>query len=551
MIDHELKSQLAEVFQRLDNTVYLQVFPLKDVSSDSEETKNRKRENYSTILEYIEVLKDSSSYIKVIEAQEVQEVPTLGISKDGNRSQILFRGAPGGHEFSSLVLAVLNANGKGRLPDEAIQQQVKALPGPVRVETYISLTCENCPHVVQSLNQMALFHEDFVSEVRDGSFYSSDIDKMGIQGVPSVIIDEKLVSSGKAEFMQLLSAIKQQRSASVTVQDGSSKQASSDSIQSFDVVVIGGGPAGVSAAIYTARKGLKTAIVTEVLGGQLRETKGIENLISAKYTEGMLLTGKLIEHLEAYPIKILEHRRVEAISAVNDSGSEKKMTLNTGEVLKASSVIVATGAKWRQLGVENEKQYIGSGVAFCAHCDGPFYKGKRVAVVGGGNSGVEAALDLANLASDVVLLEYSGTLKADQVLVEKLKSVRNARIITHAKTTKILGDGKKVTGLEFLDQSTQKTEEILVDGIFVQIGLSPNTGFLKGLAELTTAGEVIVDPKGRTNIPGIYAAGDVTTIPFKQIVIAMGEGAKVALSVFEDRMRAQATELGSSQSAAS
>ncbi len=297
----------------------------------------------------------------------------------------------------------------------------------------------------------------------------------------------------------------------------------------FDVVVIGGGPAGVSAAIYSVRKGLKTALLAEKIGGQVQDTKGIENLISVIYTEGPQLAAQLHQHLQHYPVQIFEHRRVEKIDS-----KEKIIHLEGGEKLSAQSIIVATGAKWRELNVPGEKDYLGRGVAYCPHCDGPFYKGKKVAVVGGGNSGVEAAIDLAGIVSEVVLFEYNDQLKADQVLVDKLKSLSNISVIVSAKTNQVIGDGQKVTALEYQDRKTESMKQVNLDGIFVQIGLLPNSQFLKGVVELSQFGEVIVDHKGHTSVPGIYAAGDVTTTPFKQIIIAMGEGAKVALAAFED-----------------
>jgi alkyl hydroperoxide reductase subunit F len=343
-----------------------------------------------------------------------------------------------------------------------------------------------------------------------------------------VVADGKLLHSGKIQLVDLLAKLEQFfgiENTSFVPKD----------LGSFDVAIIGGGPAGASAAIYSARKGLRTALIADKFGGQLQETKGIENMISMTYTEGAKLAAQLNEHVQRYPVQIFEHRRVSKI----DNSTRKRIDLESGEYLDAGAVIIATGAKWRELGIPGEKEHIGQGVAFCAHCDGPFFKGKKVAVVGGGNSGVEAAIDLANLASEVVLLEYGDHLKADDVLIDKLKALPNAAMIMQAKSTKVIGDGKKVTGLEYLDRKTEKTHTIDLDGIFVQIGLLPNSQLVKNLVELTPYGEIIVDAKGHTSAPGIYAAGDVTTVPFKQIVIAMGEGAKVALTAFEDRMHAK------------
>jgi alkyl hydroperoxide reductase subunit F len=382
---------------------------------------------------------------------------------------------------------------------------------------------------------MAVLHPDFHHETVDGAVAQAEVEALGIQGVPSVLHGDVLLHSGKSQLLDLLAVLE---AAFGKVPEA----VRAESLGLFDVAVIGGGPAGASSAIYSARKGLKTAIVAERFGGQLRETKGIENMISVAYTEGAQLAARLSEHVAGYPISVFEHRRVRDIAdgGGGAAGAVKRIRLESGEWLDAKSVIIATGATWRRLGIPGEKEHLGQGVAFCAHCDGPFYKGKRVAVVGGGNSGVEAALDLAGIAEHVTLLEYGERLKADEVLVGKLKALPNARILTRAKSSRVIGDGKKVTGLEYEDLDAGKAQTLDVDGVFVQIGLRPNSGFVKDLVKLTPHGEIHVDAKGRTDVPGIYAAGDVTTIPFKQIVTAMGDGAKVALTAFEDRMRAQA-----------
>lgn len=353
---------------------------------------------------------------------------------------------------------------------------------------------------------------------------------LGIQGVPTLVANSKMFHSGHIQLLDLVAKLEETFG---TEEDQSPAEPLNVNLGHFDVLVIGGGPAGASAAIYSVRKGLSTALITEKIGGQVQETKGIENLISVTYTEGPQLAAQLYQHVASYPIKALENRRVKSI---RPSGKLKSITLESGEHLTADAVIVTTGAKWRELGVEGEKEYLGRGVAFCPHCDGPYYKGKKIAVIGGGNSGVEAAIDLAGIVREVVLFEYNPQLKADQILVDKLKSMPNVSIVTNAKTNKILGDGKKVIQIEYLDRSTEKMEKMDLDGVFVQIGLVPNSHFLKDTIQLTKFGEIIVDEKGRTSMPGIYAAGDVTTTPYKQIVIAMGEGAKAALAAFEDRM---------------
>ena len=461
--------------------------------------------------------------------------PAFSIYKSGKPTGVNFIGIPGGHEFSSLILAVLNTAGKGRLPDEGLANRIRRLKGGQSVRTFISLTCENCPDVVQSLNQIALVHGNLSHTMIDGQFAQADLSSLNIQGVPSVVIGRDLIHSGRASFIDLLAKLED----SLGIENTASSVAEKTNLGHFEVVVIGGGPAGASAAIYSVRKGQKTALITDRMGGQLQETKGIENMISVLYTEGQQLSANIQEHLRSYPVTILEHRRVAKITTESpETKSPKEVTLDSREILTCDSLIIATGAKWRELGVPGEKEYIGRGVAFCPHCDGPYYKGKKVSVVGGGNSGAEAAIDLAGICSEVTLFEFADQLKADDVLVKKLQSISNIKIHTSAKTTAILGNGEKVIGIKWEDRKDGTSQQVELDGVFVQIGLSPNSAMVKDLVETTKFGEIVVDGKGRTDIPGIYAAGDVTTVPFKQIIIAMGEGAKVALTAFEDKMRA-------------
>jgi NADH-dependent peroxiredoxin subunit F len=518
MLDSGILEQLKGVFEKLESPVTLKV-------SSSEHA------DQAELVGMLEAVATTSSKISVeLQSSPSVSAPTFSVNGARSAGRISFRAIPGGHEFSSLILSILYADGKGKQPDEGIIRRIQALKGPIRLKTYMSLSCENCPEVVQALNLMATHHPDFFHETIDGGFAQDEISSLGIQGVPSVVADGKLVHSGKIQLVDLIGKLEE-------VFGKSSAGIEEVNLGVFDVVVVGGGPAGASAAIYSARKGLKTAVIAEKFGGQLQETKGIENMISMSYTEGVKLSAQLGEHLAAYPIRLLEHRRVNRITR----DPVKRLFLESGEYLDAKTVIIATGAKWRQLGIPGEKEHIGQGVAFCAHCDGPFYKGKRIAVVGGGNSGVEAAIDLSAIVEHVTLFEFNDHLKADGVLVEKLKGISNATIIMNAKTTEVIGDGKKVNGLRYEDRTHKKIESLEVDGVFVQIGLLPNTQFVKGLIDLTPYGEIIVDAKGRTSLPGIYAAGDVTTVPFKQIVIAMGDGAKVALTAFEDRLHEAAT----------
>ena len=522
ILDQQIKDQLISVFEKLENDVELIYEPSN-------------HENQQELVDMLQEVASTSPKIKVSAAEGSRPVPSpqFRIRANGRETGIIFKAIPGGHEFTSLVVAILNADGKGKMPDETLAARIKRLKKNIHIKSYISLSCENCPDVVQSLNQIALIHGSFTHEILDGAYFQDEIQALGIQGVPSLVVDSKLVHSGRITMLELIEKLENWFGIDETAAPAEPLQ---KDLGHFDVLVVGGGPAGASAAIYSVRKGLNTALVTEKIGGQVQETKGIENLISVTYTEGPQLAAQLNQHINSYPVKLLENRRVRQIEK---GSTPKKVELESGEYLTADVVIVATGAKWRELGVPGEKEYIGRGVAFCPHCDGPFYKGKDVAVIGGGNSGVEAAIDLAGIVKSVVLIEYNDQLKADKILVDKLNSLPNVKIITGAKTQKINGDGTKVTSLEYAERNTDKVVTLPVDGIFVQIGLVPNSAFLKDTVALNKFGEIEVDEKGRTSEPGIYAAGDVTTTPYKQIVIAMGEGAKAALAAFEDRMYAQ------------
>ncbi len=512
MLDSTIINQLESVFQKLDAPVVLNLY--KSEHQAQSELEQMLRQVAST-----------SELIQVETVDQSKDIPTFTIQG----TKVSFKGVPSGHEFTSLILAILNSNGKGKLPDDMIRARINNLRGPIKLRTYISLSCENCPEVVQALNLMSLLHSDFSHEMIDGGLVQDEIESLGIQGVPSIMNGKELLSSGKISLLDLLSKLESEFGTREAAKDSLVKD-----LGHFDVVVIGAGPAGASAAIYSARKGLKTAILAEKLGGQVQDTKGIENLISIPYTEGPQLAPQLATHIAEYPITLLEHRRVKNVVPA----STNRIELDSGEFVDTKAIIVATGAKWRELGIEGEKEYIGRGVAFCPHCDGPYYKGKKIAVVGGGNSGVEAAIDLAGIVREVIVFEFMENLKADQVLVDKLKSLPNVSIVTNARTSKIIGDGQKVIALEYIDRAQEQVHKVDLDGIFVQIGLLPNSGFIKSVVETTKFGEIVTDLKGRTSQKGIYAAGDVTTVPYKQIVIAMGEGAKAALAAYEDQMLA-------------
>lgn len=449
--------------------------------------------------------------------------------KDGADTGIVFRGIPGGHEFSSLLLAVLNADGQGKnMPDDIVARRIRAIGGDIKLRTYVSLTCTNCPDVVQALNVVALLNPLVSHEVIDGALWQDEVERLGIQGVPSVYAGDELIHVGRGDLSALLSKLEEKFGTAQTADSFEPVE------RSYDVVVVGGGPAGASAAIYSARKGLRVAVVGERVGGQVKDTVGIENLISVPHTTGDKLASDLMSHLGHYAIDVFENRTVVKAEL---GGKQKYIHAAGGESFVSPAVIIATGASWRRLGVEGEADYIGRGVAFCPHCDGPFYKGRHVAVIGGGNSGIEAAIDLAGICSKVTVLEFADELRADNVLQDKARSLDNVEIFTSMQTMRVIGDGKKVTAIEVKDRKTEEVKTVELDGIFVQIGLAANSKSFEGQLELTPRKEIKTDAYCRTSIAGVYAAGDVTDVPYKQIIIAMGEGAKAALSAFDDRVR--------------
>ena len=481
--------------------------------------------------EMIDFLNDIASCSDKLSCQVTEtDEPKLEFTllKEGKETGIKFRAVPGGHEFSSLLLAVLNADGKGKnLPDEGIGRRIKALQGPIHLQTYVSLACTNCPDIVQALNAVALLHPHITHDTIDGAVFQEEADALKIQAVPSVYANGKQLHVGRGSLGELLKKLEDTF--------GSLPQENAAPVlREFDVLVLGGGPAGASAAVYSARKGLRVAIIAERIGGQVKETVGIENLISVPRTTGSQLADALRTHIEHYPIEIFEDRKIERVEL---QGKEKKVFSGGGETFTAPAVIIATGASWRKLNVEGEAEYLGRGVAFCPHCDGPFYQGKHVAVIGGGNSGVEAAIDLAGVVEHVTLLEFAPEMKADQVLQDKVRSLKNVDIILNAQTTEVKGDGSKVTGLQYRDRVSGDEHHIALAGIFVQIGLLPNTTWLEGAVERNRMGEIIIDAKCETNVKGVFAAGDCTTVPYKQIIIAAGEGAKASLSAFDYLIR--------------
>jgi len=517
MLEQAIKDQVRNAFSGLKSQ-----FTFKVEVADEHVQKN----------ELISILEDVASCSDKISV-EVSAGTGLQFSIEKNKqpSTITFKAVPNGHEFTSLLLAVLNMDGIGKnLPDELLKDRIAQLNSPVEVKSYISLTCTNCPEVVQALNIMAMLNPNISHQIIDGAIHKDEVEKLGIQAVPTVFANGKQLHVGRASLAELLGKIEEMTGSIYKVQQAGERK--------YDVVVVGGGPAGVSAAVYSARKGFSVALVAEKIGGQVTETVSIENMISIPQTTGAKLSADLKNHLQDYPIDVLENRWVEQVQLKDGL---KEISTSLGEKFITPALIISTGASWRKLGVPGETEYIGSGVAFCTHCDGPFYKGKKVVVVGGGNSGLEAAIDLSSIASEVTVLEFLDELKGDKVLQDKLQTLGNVKIITGAATTEVIGDGSKVTALKYKDRRTNEEHSIITDGVFVQIGLKANSQVFADIVQTNRMGEIEIDAHCRTNVPGVYAAGDVSIVPYKQIVIAMGEGSKAALSAFEDKIKNRQT----------
>ena len=446
---------------------------------------------------------------------------SFSLEVEGEDTGISFSGIPSGHEFNSLILAILQSGGVPSKLDESNVAVIKSIDEKLRFEVFVSLNCHNCPDIVQLINQFALLNKNIQSEMIDGGLFQDIIAERDITGVPCVYVNGQPFSQGRASSANLIEKLADFSRDEIEVKTGEN--------DAQDLVVIGAGPAGVSAAIYGARKGFKTTIVAETMGGQLKDTLGIENFISIPSTTGAELSSSLSKHLQQYDIKLRTDLTVSKIK----TGDKKAVILNSGEVIESTAVIIATGAQWRKLGVPGEEENMGNGVAYCPHCEGPFFKGKDVAVIGGGNSGIEAAVDLANIVKSVTVFEYLPELKADQVLIDRATRKENITIKTNVETTRILSSDGHVTGLAYKDRETGKATEVELLGVFVQIGLLPNTSFLDDVVELNGHGEIIINDAGATSVPGIFACGDVTTVPHKQIVVSVGEGAKAAISASE------------------
>ena len=517
MLDANLKQQLQGLLTNLRE-------PIELVSSLGDDAKSAE---LATLLDDIAALSDK---VGVTRADDDARRPSFLIRRASDAQvAVRFAGIPMGHEFTSLVLALLQIGGHPPKVTPEVLEQVAALDGDFHFETYFSLSCQNCPDIVQALNLMSVVNPRITHTAIDGGLFQAEVEDRKIMAVPTIFLNGENFGQGRMELEQILAKLDSGAEAKAA-----EKIAAKDA---FDVLVVGGGPAGAAAAIYAARKGIRTGIAAERFGGQVLDTMAIENFISVQHTEGPKLVAQLEQHVKDYDVDIMNLQRAEKLIPAKVEGGLHEVKLASGASLKARTVILSTGARWRQLGVPGEDVYRNKGVAYCPHCDGPLYKGKRVAVIGGGNSGVEAAIDLAGLVAHVTLIEYDSELRADAVLQRNLASLPNVRIITSALTTEVLGDGEKVTGLAYKDRNKDELHQIELEGVFVQIGLVPNTEWLKDSVTLSRHGEIEVDHRGETSQAGIFAAGDCTTVPYKQIVIAMGEGSKAALSAFDYMIR--------------
>jgi len=514
MLDANLRTQLAAYMQRISSTV--------EIAATLDDTPASAK-----MRELLKDIAESSPLVKVTETRGgAVRTPSFSVNRPGGVNGPRFAGLPMGHEFTSLVLALLQVGGYPPKVDDAVLQQIRDLEGDFEFEVYISLTCHNCPDVVQALNLMAIQNPRIKATMIDGALFQDEIREREIMAVPTVFLNGTRFGQGRMSLEEILAKID-----TGAVKREAQKLAAKEL---FDVLIVGGGPAGAAAAVYAARKGIRTGIASERFGGQVLDTLGIENFVSIKETEGPKFALALEEHVRHYDVDIMNLQRAKKLEPAMGL---IEVQLESGATLKARSVIVTTGARWRNINVPGEYEYRNKGVAYCPHCDGPLFKGKRVAVIGGGNSGVEAAIDLAGIVDHVTLVEFDTQLRADAVLQRKLASLPNVTTLLNAQTTEIMGNGQRVIGLVYKDRASGETSRVDLEAVFVQIGLVPNTEWLKGTVELSRHGEIIVDSKGQTSLPGVFAAGDVTTVPFKQIIIAAGDGAKAALGAFDHLMR--------------
>ena len=520
MLDAKLKTQLKAYLERVSR-------PVEIVASlDDGDASVKMR----TLLDEVVSL---SPLLSLVERRDgVERTPSFAIGRAGEAARVRFAGIPLGHEFTSLVLALLQAGGHPPKVEADVLEQVRGLEGELVFETYVSLSCQNCPDVVQALNLMAVVNPNVRHTMVDGALFQAEVEARRIMAVPTVFLNGQVFGQGRMSLEEIVAKLDTGAAARTAARLADKPV--------FDMLVVGGGPAGAAAAVYAARKGIRTGVVAERFGGQVLDTMAIENFISIKETEGPKLASALEQHVRQYDVDVMNLQRATELIPAAYPGAPIEVRLQSGASLRAKSVVVSTGARWRELGVPGEVEYRNRGVAYCPHCDGPLFKGKRVAVVGGGNSGVEAAIDLAGVVAHVTLLEFASQLRADAVLQRKLRSLPNVTVLTDAQTTEVVGDGAKVVAMRYTDRRSGESHEVALAGVFVQIGLLPNTDWLRGTVALSRHGEIEVDARGQTSVPGVFAAGDVTTVPYKQIVIALGDGAKAALGAFDHLIRSTA-----------
>ena len=519
MLDSSIQAQLKSYLERLQAPIEL-VASLDDSAAAAE---------LRELLEDIAALSDK---VSVRHDGSDARRPSFQISRVGADMGVRFAAVPMGHEFTSLVLALLQAGGHPPKVEPDVIEQIRSLEGDFAFETWMSLSCHSCPEVVQALNLMAVLNPRIRHVAIDGAVFKDEVEALGIMAVPAVFLNGQPFGSGRMELAEIL--------AKVDTGAAAREAARLAMVEPYDVLIVGGGPAGAAAAVYAARKGIRTGIVAERFGGQTLDTLGIENYPSVLATDGPKFAAALEAHVRAYDVELINNQRVQALQPAASAGGMASVKLANGAELKARTVVLAPGAQWRNIGVPGEAEYRTKGVAYCPHCDGPLFKGKAVGVIGGGNSGVEAAIDLAGIVGHVTVLEFLDQLKADAVLVKKLLSLPNVTVHLNAQTLEILGDGSRMNALRFKDRTSGAETTLELAGVFVQIGLVPSTGFLKGTVELSRFGEIVVDARGATSVPGVFAAGDATTVPYKQIVIAAGDGAKAALSAFDHLIRTSA-----------
>src|SRR5690625_5067086 len=507
MLDADIKAQLAQYLEMMEGDVLLKI------SAGSDEVSR-------DMVALVDELATMSSHIKV-EKVELERTPSFSVNRVDEDTGIVFAGIPLGHEFTSLVLALLQVSGRPPKVDDEVKEQIEKIEDEYHFKTYISLSCQNCPEVVQSLNLMSVLNPNVTHTMIDGAVYKEEVESKNIMAVPTAYLNGEEFGGGRMTVEEILAKL------------GSGPDASElEDKDPFDVLVVGGGPGGASAANYAARKGIRTGIVAERFGCQIINTATIENFISVNRTEGTRLAADLEEHVKEYDIDVMNLQRATRL----EKNDYVEIELENGAVLKSKSVVLSTGARWRKIGVPGEDEFRNKGVAYCPHCDGPLFEGKRVAVIGGGNSGIEAAIDLAGIVEEVTVLEFGSELRADSVLQDRLSKLSNVSVITDAQTTEITGEDN-VNGLTYIDRTTDEEKHIELEGVFVQIGLVPNTDWLGDSVERNKFGEIITDSRGATNVPGVFAAGDCTDAAYKQIIISMGAGATASLSAFDYLVR--------------